>query len=77
MHVKGPGLHFMLQQVTVGKSVCAHQELSANLTSVTSKRILLLRCINIFFINTHFVEVCEGVLAPKATTIFPSCVTLV
>ena len=60
---KGLDYIFMLQQVTVGKSICAHQELSANLTSVTSKRILLLRCINIFFNNTHFVEVCIVVLA--------------
>ena len=63
MHMsKGQDCIFMLQQVMVGKSICAHQELSANLTNVTSKRILLVRSINIFFINTHFVEVCIVVL---------------
>ena len=71
MHVKGPGLHFYAPTGNGGKYICAHQKLSANLTSVTSKRILLLRCTNIFCISTHFVEVCEGVLATKATKIFP------
>ena len=59
---KGQVCIFMLQLVMVVKSICAHQELSANLTNVTFKRILLVRFINIFFISTYFVEVCNVVV---------------
>ena len=46
--------------------MCALQKLSANPINVISKRTQQRHCINIFFISTHSVEVCNGLASISA-----------